>query len=99
MKKMSDYTLHFIWPWWDEQSQWTSRERLLNYLRSGFVPTGCRIIVDYDGKSTEWDRDAEYAKPYRDLPLTPQLKKVIARQEEESKNYREWLGRAPKKKC
>lgn len=62
---MTNYILHYEWPWWSEQTVWTSRECLLNFLRSGFVPEGCRITVEHDGELHEWDREADYAKAYR----------------------------------
>jgi hypothetical protein len=64
-KTMSDYILHMDWNWWEESLTFYKREYLLKFLRSGFVPQGCKLTVEHEGELYEWDRDADYAKGYR----------------------------------
>lgn len=93
------YILHYEWPWWVESTVWTDHKRLVSYLYSGFVPAGCKIIIEHSGKRHEWDRDAAYAKPYRKAPITLQLQKLHEQQEADRLKMAKYLAKTPKREA
>lgn len=59
------YILHMDFGWWQEEQNYCDKAYLIKFLRSGFVPKGCKLIVEHEGEFHEWNREADYAKPYR----------------------------------
>lgn len=87
------YSLHLVWDYGSERLEFRSRESVCNFLYSGFAPPGCRIEVEHKGKRHQWDREADYAKPWRRQPPTQEFNRLLRRQNAESEQRRKWLVR------
>jgi len=82
------YTIHYVWPWWNEHLIFRNAEEVKKWLTNGFQPEGCDIYVEDAGTCHKWNRQADYANSYRKAPLTKEFKKLFAQQEKAAQQKR-----------